>query len=327
MDSEEKTVPMVSLVVPFRDAAQTLDAFLADLKAQAQGLAEPYEIIFVDDGSADGAAGRLETIAQADASVKVVVLSGPFGFESSVLAGLNHAGGQAVVWLPVEGSHVLGSIKAMLAKYREGFDIVSLDRSADNNRAKASKCPFKCLIHGDSEDSACDAMLVSQAVARAMCDNADRFTSLAELIKWIGFTRGQVESTAGPADKSGSRAYSAAGQSAACPDPHGLVRKTCLAGEMLTAAGVLYMIVHAGACIFNFCLPGWAFALSAVAVFFGIQCIFMSVVLFRLCQLAPAKAAGLGYVVRKTAGFAHQQAAGQADSDDDDDIKPFMLWT
>lgn len=324
MDLQEKTNPTVSLVVPFRDAGQAVDEFLAELKTQVQALAEPFELIFVDDGSNDGAAARLENEAK-DSSVKIIMLSGSFGFDSAVLAGLSHASGQAIVWMPVGASNALASLKAMLAKFREGTDVVSLVQPS-GSEGKTPKCPFKCLIHGQAEDTGCDTMLVSQAAARAMCENAIRFARLAELVKWIGFTRGQVEAAA-PAGKSKGPAKPAALPPAECADPHGLIRKAYLVGMLLMAAGVIYMIIHAGAIVVKCFLPGWAFVLAGCAVLFGMQFFAMSVLLFRLCQITPTRAAGLGYVVRKTVGFTQHHAAGQSEDDDDDDIRPFMLWT
>jgi glycosyltransferase involved in cell wall biosynthesis len=79
--------PRVSVLLPVRDARETLDECLASLASQS--LAE-HEVIAVDDGSADGSLERLREAARADARVRVT--SGP---DRGLVAALNHALAQA----------------------------------------------------------------------------------------------------------------------------------------------------------------------------------------------------------------------------------------
>src|SRR5262249_52910673 len=79
----EPVRPRVSVLLPVRDAAATLDACLDSLAAQT--LAD-HEVIAVDDGSADGGAERLRVRARADARLRVVATP-PLG----LVAALNRA--------------------------------------------------------------------------------------------------------------------------------------------------------------------------------------------------------------------------------------------
>ena len=86
--------PLVSVVIPVHDEEAGLPELRRRLDAALGALADPYEIVFVDDGSGDGSAALIAAWVEEDAAVTLVQLSRNFGMEIAMTAGLEHARGR-----------------------------------------------------------------------------------------------------------------------------------------------------------------------------------------------------------------------------------------
>jgi len=87
--------PALSIAVPVHDEEAVLVAFHARLAAVLDTLACDAEIIYVNDGSADGSWSVLEELHRNDPRVSVIDLSRQFGKEAAMSAGLDEAAGDA----------------------------------------------------------------------------------------------------------------------------------------------------------------------------------------------------------------------------------------
>src|SRR5689334_25300580 len=96
---------------------------------------EPFEIVFVDDGSGDATFGLLREIAAIDSRVTVVKLRRNFGQTSALAAGFDHATGEYVIAMDGDLQHDPNDIPAFLEKIGEGYDIVSGWRKEQIGRA------------------------------------------------------------------------------------------------------------------------------------------------------------------------------------------------
>ena len=85
-------------------------------------LDEPFEILFIDDGSTDGSAALLERMAHDDPHVGDR-LARNFGQTAAMAAGFADARGDIIVAMDADGQNDPGDIGAMLAKLREGYDL------------------------------------------------------------------------------------------------------------------------------------------------------------------------------------------------------------
>jgi cellulose synthase/poly-beta-1,6-N-acetylglucosamine synthase-like glycosyltransferase len=81
------TPPAISIVMPFRDAAATLPACLASIARQRRG---DYELLAIDDGSADESAALVARAARADARVQLLQ-PGRVGLVAALNLGLAQA--------------------------------------------------------------------------------------------------------------------------------------------------------------------------------------------------------------------------------------------
>jgi glycosyltransferase involved in cell wall biosynthesis len=112
----------LSIVCPVYNEEANVDELYRRLDAV---LAQPAEIIFVDDGSTDGTYARLAAIAARDARVRVVGFRRNFGQTAALSAGIDHARGEIIV--PIDGDlqNDPADIPRLLAKLDEGYDVVS----------------------------------------------------------------------------------------------------------------------------------------------------------------------------------------------------------
>ena len=89
--------PIYSIVVPVFDEAANLPELYRRMRAVMEGLGEPWELVFVNDGSADDLPAIMRNMRSADERVRVVSFARNFGHQIAVTAGLDVAEGQAVI--------------------------------------------------------------------------------------------------------------------------------------------------------------------------------------------------------------------------------------
>jgi glycosyltransferase involved in cell wall biosynthesis len=117
--------PWLSVVIPVYNEQGSIQAVYESVVETLSGLAKPWELIFIDDGSTDGGAGILNRIVDADERVRLIRFRRNFGQTSALRAGFDHARGEAIVSLDGDGQNDPADIPLLLAKLEEGFDVVN----------------------------------------------------------------------------------------------------------------------------------------------------------------------------------------------------------
>lgn len=115
----------LSVVVPIHNEVENLDGLYQELDAALRASGLPYEVIFVDDGSRDGSFERLVALQARDPHIVVVKLGRNYGQTAALAAGLAHSTGADVVTIDGDRQNDPADIPALLAKRREGFDLVA----------------------------------------------------------------------------------------------------------------------------------------------------------------------------------------------------------
>ncbi len=118
----------VSTVTPMHNEEECVEEFVRRTDAALAGLARPYEIIVVSDGSTDGTEARLEALAAVFPSLRAVCLSRNMGQCSAIDAGIQESRGDLVVVLDGDLQHLPEEIPLLVRKADEGFDLVSGSR-------------------------------------------------------------------------------------------------------------------------------------------------------------------------------------------------------
>ena len=135
---------MISVVVPVHDEERTVALLYEELQAALEPLDQPWETVFVDDGSTDGSFAALTRLHNAHDNVRVVRLRRNFGKAAALAAGFAQAQGDIVVTIDADLQDDPAEIPRLLAKLDEGFDLVSgwkthgAIRSAGGSRRRSS---------------------------------------------------------------------------------------------------------------------------------------------------------------------------------------------
>jgi len=115
----------LSVVVPVYNEVENLDGLHAELEAALRPRGWTYELIFVDDGSRDGSAARLQALHARDPHVAVITLSRNFGQTAALAAGLAHSRGEDVVLMDGDRQNDPADIPRLLETRRQGYDLVA----------------------------------------------------------------------------------------------------------------------------------------------------------------------------------------------------------
>jgi len=122
--SEESNV-RYSIVVPFFNEQENIPPLYMKLTEVMDAIGEPYEFVFVDDGSRDESYKLLAEIYEHDRRVNVVRLRRNFGQTAALKAGFDFAQGEVIISMDGDLQHDPEEIPRFLEKIEEGFDLVS----------------------------------------------------------------------------------------------------------------------------------------------------------------------------------------------------------
>jgi glycosyltransferase involved in cell wall biosynthesis len=108
-----------------------------------RAMREPYEIVFVDDGSTDRSPVILRNIHEADPGVRIVTLPRNFGQTPALKAGFDAARGEVIISMDGDLQHDPAEIPSFIQKLDEGFDIVSGWRYERKDRWLTRRLPSR----------------------------------------------------------------------------------------------------------------------------------------------------------------------------------------
>ena len=193
--------PVLSVVVSVYNEVEGIRHAYEEMTRVLQQMPETYELIFVDDGSTDGTADLLRPIVASDSHVRMVSFSKNFGHEAAMLAGIDYSRGEAVVCLDSDLQHPPAMIPDMVARWRDGFDVVNMvrtDRADANFFQKSSSRLFYRFTNLISDvklaENASDFFLISRRVAAVLkTDFRERTRFLRGIVQLVGFTKTTLE--------------------------------------------------------------------------------------------------------------------------------------
>ena len=128
MHTTKKTI---SIVIPVYNEAQLIQTSIPTIiHAVEQGLGSQHadlyrlEIVAVNDGSADETAAVLANMCQQESRLRAISFTRNFGKEAAILAGLQHAQGDAVVVIDADLQHPPSLIAPMIKLWENGLLVV-----------------------------------------------------------------------------------------------------------------------------------------------------------------------------------------------------------
>jgi glycosyltransferase involved in cell wall biosynthesis len=186
--------PELSVVIPVFNEVANIGPLLARLTPVLHRLTPDWEVVFVDDGSADDTLLRLRAARAADDRIGVVTFSRNFGKEIAIAAGLDHARGDAVVIMDADLQHPPEVIADFFARWREGFVMVygqRTDRIGETPLKRTAARAFYRLFERFGETGlprgAGDFRLIDRRGVEALRALGERARFSKGLYAWIGF--------------------------------------------------------------------------------------------------------------------------------------------
>ena len=191
---------MISIVCPFYNEQDVVEAFFGRLMAVLNAAGEDFEIICVNDGSADNTLQGLLAAQNRHPGVRIVDLSRNYGKEAALTAGLDIARGDAVIPIDADLQDPLELIPRLLEKWREGFEVVlaqRADRSTDG-WFKSHSAGWFYRIHNRLANvplagNVGDFRLMDRCVVEAIRQLPERQRFMKGIFAWVGFRTTAVE--------------------------------------------------------------------------------------------------------------------------------------
>ncbi|MCP5099351.1 MAG: glycosyltransferase family 2 protein [Chloroflexi bacterium] len=186
--------PTISIIAPVYNEEPVLHELYNRISDVMSSIDDTWELLLVNDGSHDGSEAVIAELNAKDNRVKGISFSRNFGFQEAVTAGLDHAQGDAVVLTDADLQDPPEVILEMVAKWREGFDVVYGVRSEREGEtwfklftAKA----FYRIIHRITSvniplDTG-DFRLMDRRVVNAISKMRERNRFLRGMVPWVGF--------------------------------------------------------------------------------------------------------------------------------------------
>lgn len=190
----------LTVVAPAYDEEEVLPHFHRELCRVLEALGDEYEweIFYVDDGSSDGTLGLLRCWAALDGRVRYVSFSRNFGHQAAFTAGLENARGDLVVLLDSDLQHPPAVIPALVAKWKEGFDVVRGVRargagpSVEGRASRWFAKLFRLLSETPVREGVSDFCLLSRRAVNALLRLPETHRYLRGLVQWLGFPSAEV---------------------------------------------------------------------------------------------------------------------------------------
>jgi glycosyltransferase involved in cell wall biosynthesis len=317
MPSADSDAPVLSIVVPLFNEAANVEPLTSLLLRELGSLGESWEVILVDDGSGDDTWTAIEKAAAAHPGIRGLSFTRNFGHQKALLAGMQHARGQAIVTMDGDLQHPPAVLSELVAAWRAGHRIV-FTRRLDAGQTGFFKGlssrlfyrAFSALSGIRLSPGSSDFRLIDRSVLEALEPVRDAASFLRGLTQWTGFESTTIdfivqERHAEKSKYSLARMLKFAGSATLSFSliPLNIGIWIGLVTSLLAFAEIVYVVVSyfAGKTV-----PGWASLAGIISFMFGVLFILIGIVgaylgrIFEILQNRPP------YLVQRTT-FRHDR--------------------
>ncbi|AGL14134.1 glycosyltransferase family 2 protein [Actinoplanes sp. N902-109] len=321
---------VLSVVVPMYNEEAVIPALVERLRPTLDGLGVSYEVVTVDDGSADRTAQVLFEQGRTWPELRLVRLRQNSGHQAALTAGLHRSRGDWVVSIDADLQDPPETIADMLRTARDqGLDVVygiRSDRSTDTffkrHTAGAYYKLMRRMVGADVPAQAGDFRLLSREVVDVLRVLPERTPVYRLLVPSLGFASGTVSyvrekraagETKYPLRKMVALAWDSAANFSAAPL------------RLATWLGIVAFVACLGLMVFGLVvwangtvIPGWTSLFLAVLLLSGVQLICLGLLgeyvarIYQTVQNRPAFHIGFDSVAATPAEIPQQRSAAGA---------------
>lgn len=189
-----------SVVVPLYNEEEVLPETYRRLKAVMDSVGGTYEVVMINDGSRDKTAAMAKEICSGDRNFKLLNFSRNFGHQTAITAGMDHAGGKAVIVIDADLQDPPEIILEMIAKWKLGFEVVygkRVSRKGETWFKKLTARTFYRILNKLTDvripTDVGDFRLIDSKVKDALLKVPEHNRYVRGLISWLGFRQTEVE--------------------------------------------------------------------------------------------------------------------------------------
>lgn len=189
----------ISVVIPLLNEEGNLRPLYAKLRGMLNEIEQPWEVIFVDDGSTDGSFAVLQRLHAEDHRVRVIRLRRNFGQAAAFSAGFDLARGDVIVTMDADLQNDPGDVPKLLAKIAEGYDVVSGWRAKRQDGYLSRQLPSRvanflisALTGVRLHDHGCSLKAYRREVLRGIHLYGEMHRFLPSLVSWMGIRVAEI---------------------------------------------------------------------------------------------------------------------------------------
>jgi len=189
-----------SVIIPMYNEEAVIPETYRRLTGVMEGFGEPYELLFINDGSRDRTGEILRELCKSDRRVKLIDFARNFGHQIAITAGMDYAAGECMVIIDGDLQDPPELIPDMIKLWRQGYEVVygkRLSREGETFFKKfTAKCFYRILRRMTDVDIPVDTgdfRLIDRKVSEALKQLPERNRYVRGLMSWVGYKQVAIE--------------------------------------------------------------------------------------------------------------------------------------
>ena len=280
----------ISIIIPFFNENDNLVKLVEELNkyiSTLKGLS--IQILFVDDGSTDNSFKTISKLKHKYYFAKIIKLSRNFGSHAALRAGVLHADGRFITFMPADRQNPIDLNLRLYHKAKEGYDIVWAERGKveigliEKIFSRLYAQLMRKFVISNFPEKGFDIVMFNQRVRDELNRNIEANSSLFLQIQMMGFKQ-SVISYHKQTRAIGKSKWTVAKKVKLFIDSfvafsYAPIRLVSIMGILFSAAGFLWMIyVAARTLLYHNLAPGWPALLAILMIGFGITNISLGII-------------------------------------------------
>jgi glycosyltransferase involved in cell wall biosynthesis len=303
-----------SVIIPMYNEEAVIRETYNRLKQVMGTLGQPYELLFINDGSRDRSADIIREYCYWDESVKLIDFSRNFGHQVAITAGMDYASGEAVIIIDADLQDPPELIPQMIEKWNDGYEVVYAKRVKRNGETlfkKWSASLFYRVLRASTEiaipvDTG-DFRLMDRRVVEEMKKLPEKNRFVRGLVSWVGFRQTAIEYERDER-LAGETKYPLRRMIKLCLDgitsfSYKPLKLASYLGAILSVSGFLFLIYVLYLALFtNATSKGWPSLISIILIFNGFVLIMLGIIGEYIGRIYDETKGRPLYIVRRSYG-------------------------
>jgi polyisoprenyl-phosphate glycosyltransferase len=190
----------ISIVIPVYNEEENIKVLCERIRQAITGLCPEFEIVFINDGSADGSMEQIRELAGKYPEVKYIDFSRNFGHQIAVSAGIDYAKGNAIVIIDADLQDPPELIPELYLKMKEGYEVVYARRKSRKGESYFKKLTARLfyrllawMTRIKIPVDAGDFRIIDRKIVEVLRQMPEKHKYLRGQISWIGFNQTYIE--------------------------------------------------------------------------------------------------------------------------------------